>query len=59
MGREGVTYGANRNACLIVVGKPQGQRPYGRRRRIVLKRYIFFILFIYSMLHYSLQYYML
>jgi hypothetical protein len=33
MGRTCSTNGAKRNACRILVGKPEGKRPLGRRRR--------------------------
>jgi hypothetical protein len=33
MGRACNTIGAKRNACKVLVGKPEGKRPLGRPRR--------------------------
>jgi hypothetical protein len=33
IGRACSTIGEKRNSCRILVGKPEGQRPLGRRRR--------------------------
>jgi hypothetical protein len=33
MGGGCSTYGEKRNACRILVGKPEGERPLGRQRR--------------------------
>jgi hypothetical protein len=33
MGRECGTHGEKRNACRILVGKPEGKKPLGRARR--------------------------
>jgi hypothetical protein len=36
MGRECSTNGEKRNACRIMVGKPEGKRPLGRPRHTLV-----------------------